>query len=190
VGALVLRRVGAGDAEGLRREVVASLAHLRPWMPWAAAYAGADRGREAVTQFIARSHRQWEDGSEYGYVISSATGETLGAISLMARIPPGGLEIGYWLGSVHTGRGTATVAAAALTEAAMALRGVTHVEIHHDPANQRSGAIPRRLGYQRVGTRAEPRLAPGHTGTLVLWRMDAARFATSRARKLLQRVRA
>jgi ribosomal-protein-serine acetyltransferase len=189
VGSLLLRRVSAAHAEAMRREVVLSLEHLRPWMPWAAAYGGADAGREAAAQFAILAHRQWDGGTEYSYVILDADERLLGTISMMARIGPGGLELGYWLGASHTGRGAVTLAAAALTEAALGLRGVTHAEIHHDPANLRSELVPRRLGYRRVGTRPETPLAPGHTGTLVLWRMDAEEFKTSAARDLLERAR-
>jgi ribosomal-protein-serine acetyltransferase len=189
VGPLVMRRVTAADAEPMRREVLASLGHLRPWMPWAAAYAGADRGRAAAAQYAALADRQWQDGTEFGYVIRSRQGRLMGAISMMARIAPGGLELGYWLGRSFTGQGAATLAAAALTEAALELRGITHVEIHHDPANRPSGAIPARLGFRRVGTRPEPQLAPGHTGTLVLWRMEPAAFRDSEAQAVLESAR-
>lgn len=47
----------------------------------------------------------------------------------MARIGPGGLETGYWVHQAHTRRGLATAAAAALTDAALALPGIDRVEI-------------------------------------------------------------
>jgi hypothetical protein len=45
-----------------------------------------------------------------------------------------------------------TAAAAALTDAALALPGIDLVEIRHDAANMAAGAF-RRLGYARIGER-------------------------------------
>ena len=84
----------------------------------------------------------------------------------MARIGDGGLEIGYWVHPGFTGRGVATAAAAALTEAALALPGIDRVEIHHDILNLASGRVPAKLGYDCVGTTATTvELAPGDSGT-------------------------
>ena len=90
----------------------------------------------------------------------------------MARIGPGGLEIGYWVAREHTGRGIATAAAAALTEAGLGLPGIERIEIVHDLSNAASGQVPRKLGYARVGTGVGrfPR-APGECGTSAIWRL-------------------
>jgi RimJ/RimL family protein N-acetyltransferase len=90
----------------------------------------------------------------------------------MARIGPGGLEIGYWVARDRVGRGIATAAAAALTEAAFGLPGIDRTEIVHDLSNAASGQIPRKLGYARVGTAVGrfPK-APGECGTSAIWRL-------------------
>jgi RimJ/RimL family protein N-acetyltransferase len=72
-------------------------------------------------------------------------------------------------------RGIATAAAAALTDAAFALPGVDHVEIHHDELNRASGRIPAKLGYRAIETRRgrfEP--APGESGVDQIWRITPA----------------
>jgi len=51
-------------------------------------------------------------------------------------------------------------------------------------ANEISGRIPRRLGYTRTGTAPRERLAPGHSGIELRWRMTADRYATSMASTL------
>ncbi len=58
-----------------------------------------------------------------------------------------GLEIGYWIHPAFIGRGLATAAARLVTEAAFSVPGIDRVEIHHDRANEISGAIPRKLGF-------------------------------------------
>ena len=49
-------------------------------------------------------------------------------------------------------RGLATEVSAALTHVAFAIHQVDRVEIHCDPANVRSAAIPRKLGYSLEAT--------------------------------------
>lgn len=93
----------------------------------------------------------------------------------MARIGPGGLEIGYWVHVAHTGRGVATAAAAAITAAAFTLPGIDRVEIHHDVLNLASGRVPAKLGYTDTGTGpSAAELAPGDSGTSRVWRITRA----------------
>ena len=82
---------------------------------------------------------------------------------------PNGLEIGYWVRSDRTGRGLATSAASALTASALALDGVSRVEIHCDAANRRSAAIPEKLGYRLDRVETRPPTAPGETERHMIW---------------------
>ena len=96
----------------------------------------------------------------------------VGSAGLMARIGPGGLEIGYWVHPASTGRGVGTAAAAALTEAALALPGIDHAEIRHDQLNLASGRVPAKLGYAHAETReGRFELAPGDSGKTEIWRI-------------------
>jgi RimJ/RimL family protein N-acetyltransferase len=61
------------------------------------------------------------------------------------RIGPGAVELGYWVHVDFTGRGYATTCVRTLTQAGLALSGVTRVETCTDQANAISAAIPRRL---------------------------------------------
>jgi RimJ/RimL family protein N-acetyltransferase len=93
----------------------------------------------------------------------------------MARIGPGGLEIGYWLHPSYVGRGAATMAVSLL--AAEAFRaGANRVEIVTDVANLRSAAVPRRLGFVEVARRSpqEPS-APSEEGLDIVWRLTPDR---------------
>jgi ribosomal-protein-serine acetyltransferase len=124
-----LRRKGLVDVDAQHRLVQESLEHLTPWMPWASGYS-----RDSLLERLTETQAAWESGQAYDYMIVSE-GEIVGSCSLMRRIGPGGLEIGYWIHPDWTGRGLVTMATAALVEAAFALPGTTHVEIHHDEAN-------------------------------------------------------
>jgi hypothetical protein len=81
-------------------------------------------------------------------------------------------------------------AAAALTELALSLASVDHVEIHHDEANIASSAIPSRLGFRNLGIFQGRSEAPADVGRDVRWRIDADEFATSPAKLLLESARA
>ena len=162
---VTLRRFRAEDADALFGAVTESLEHLRPWMPWAADYS-----RASAEEYLARSIKGWDEGTEYNYAI--LTGDALvGIIGLMTRCGPGGLEIGYWVHRAYTRRGLATAASAALVEQAFRLPGLDRVEIVHDELNVASGQIPRKLGFTEAERRPMDSPPPSGTGTGVVWRL-------------------
>jgi ribosomal-protein-serine acetyltransferase len=163
-GQLELRRVREDFADDMYAAVTASLDHLRPWMPWAAGYT-----RQSGGEFLAKAQQEWADGTAYNYAIMD-DGAYAGGCSLMSRIGPGGLEIGYWVHAGHTNRGLATRAAAALTDEAFALPGIDRVEIVTDELNHASAAIPPKLGFTRTGTRPIDPASPAGSGTGIVWR--------------------
>lgn len=167
-GEVRLRRWRTGDAPALLDAVTGSLDHLAPFLPWAVGgYTDAD-----AAEFLEKSVHEWETGEAFGYAIVGAEGEILGALALLSRVGPGGLEIGYWIRASHTGRGLVTRAAALGIAEAFRV-GAKFVEIRHDEANVRSGLVPQRLGFTRVGVR--PAELPGGTksvGRDVFWRLD------------------
>jgi RimJ/RimL family protein N-acetyltransferase len=169
VGDLTLVRMQPGDAPAVATVVNASLAQLRPWMPWAQEPATA----ESIGTFLVNADSQWEDFREFQYLIRRAPTEPIiGCCGLHNRIGVGALEIGYWVHVDHMGRGVATTAARGLTDAALRLGGVERVEIRCDAANARSAAIPPKLGYRldRVDTRTPT--TPGETDSQMIWVRD------------------
>jgi len=162
---LTIRLWRVDEAEALSTAINQSLAHLQPWMDWAASPASPDRAREVIESSLQR----WRDGADATYGVFAGD-EIVGGTGLHRRAGPDTLEIGYWIHVDHIGRGYATELAAALTDLALGLDGIEHVEIHHDEANVRSAAVPRKLGFQRVATGPREPLAPGHSGTEWSWR--------------------
>lgn len=142
----MLRRWLREDAEVLGVAVTESIEHLRPWMPWVAHEPLPIRERRAL---IKGWERDWLAGGDavMGVFLNGAVA---GGCGLHHRIGPGGLEIGYWTHPLFLRTGIATSAARLLTDAAFEQTDITHVEIHHDKANEASAGIPRKLGFRFV----------------------------------------
>lgn len=157
-----LRRWQFSDAEALQAAANGSLVELTRWMPWAA--DGYDLAK--AQQFLAFTNKAWGTGEEYDFAII-VNGRISGSFGLMtpASKSPNTLEIGYWLANEATGRGLATRATALLMRIAFEI-GAEHVQIRHDELNDRSAAIPRRLGFTCLG------IHNLSIGKSVLWQND------------------
>ena len=166
---LGLRRWRPTDEPALSAAIAASVDHLRPWMPWAAAdpMAAADRVR-----WIDDVNAEWARGGDVVLGIFLAD-RLIGGTGLHRRAGPDTLEIGYWLHVDHTGCGYATESAAALTDVAFTAPGIEVVEIHHDRADTASRGVPERLGYTMFEERAPTTVpSPGEERVDCCWRID------------------
>ncbi|MFD5084575.1 GNAT family N-acetyltransferase [Kitasatospora sp. NPDC058406] len=166
-GGITLHRRSPVHAPALNAAVRANLEHLRPWLEWAAeAPTPAQTAELAVAGSAA-----WDAGTDFIYLVGldAEPGRVIGSFGLHGRIGPGALELGYWLSADHLGRGIATTAAGAVTEAALALPGIGRIEIHCDEANTASAAVPRRLGYRLDRVTGAALRAPGETGRKMVW---------------------
>jgi RimJ/RimL family protein N-acetyltransferase len=146
---LVLRCYDPADAPLVKDAVDSSLEHLSPWMPWAQAPTSLDETIALLRSF--RAQFDLDQNWIYG-IFSSDGSEVLGGTGLHARVAAGGLEIGYWIRASRTGAGLATEAAAVLTRVAIELCRVDRVEIHVEPDNAASLAVPRKLGFLQEAT--------------------------------------
>ena len=167
LGDLELVRWSPDDVDAVNDAVVASIEHLRPWMPWA-----GDASRTTNLDFLHRTNEKWNDGTEFAYGIWDRSGLLVGSASLMDRIGAGALEIGYWVRVDRVKQRVASRATSALVDAAFALPGIDVIEIHHDRENTASGGVPRRLGFKRSGEFEKAPTAPGESGTFVRWRIS------------------
>jgi len=171
-GRLILRRVRASDASAIAAAVSASLDHLRPWMPWATREA-AERGNQLVR--VAEADHNWESGLGFVYsVLTVEHGTLVGEIAPHHGDSGQSVELGYWIAVGQARRGYATLAAEAMTSVALAMPGVTRVEIHVDAANAASAAVARKLGYRLDRIEERRPEAPGESGRLMVWLRDQA----------------
>jgi RimJ/RimL family protein N-acetyltransferase len=148
---LVIRCWDPADAELAKDAIDASLDHLRPWMPWAEAEPSTlEQKRQLLSRFAEDFARG--DDAVYG-IFEPDERRVVGGTGLHPRLDANAREIGYWIRADAVGRGLARESTAALTRVAFEVDRVEQVEIHCDPANVRSAAIPRRLGYEQADER-------------------------------------
>ena len=146
-GRLALARWRRERASSAAEAINASLEHLQPWMAWASEPAT----EESMTTFFAIAEEQWAQRRDFGYSIVDEHDSVVGGCGLHARIGPNGLEIGYWVHVDWIGKGVATAAARALTDAAFGIEGIERVRIQCEDVNVRSARVPEKLGYTFAG---------------------------------------
>ena len=136
-------------------------------MSWIEFEPLSDRDRIAL---IRRWEDDWAAGREvvFGAFLED---EVVGGCGFHRRAGPKTLEIGYWVHVDHLRMGYATEMACCLTSAAFAVPDIEQVEIHHDKANTRSGAIPEVLGFSLDGESQVKPHAPATVGIDVAWFM-------------------
>jgi RimJ/RimL family protein N-acetyltransferase len=176
----VVRCWSPHDAALLQSAIDASLEHLRPWMPW------VESEPEPLARKVRRLRRfraRFEQGGDLVWgMFDPDESQVLGGVGLHRRIGAGAGEIGYWVHVDHAGRGLGTEAAAAVTRIGFEIDKLRRLEIHCDPTNAPSAAIPRKLGYAHQvtvpGWLNSPKSPPRDT---MLWAMPAAAYPDSPA---------
>jgi ribosomal-protein-serine acetyltransferase len=153
-----LRQLDDADAEELFGVIDANRAHLASWMP----FVGQTRTPADSLAFIRAARRQSEENRGVQLAIIHE-GKIIGVagfhgIDWSRR----STSIGYWLAAAHQGAGTMTATVCAMLDHAFGPWGLARVEIRAGVANDRSRAIPQRLGFtqegvlrgaERIGTR-------------------------------------
>ncbi len=147
---LVLRCWEPRDAPLLKEAVDSSIDHLLPWMPWA---AHEPQSLEEKVSLLRQFRGKFDLGQDFTYgIFGRDETEALGGTGLHTRIGDDAFEIGYWIRASRAREGLGTESTAALTRVAFELTDVDRVEIRCEPENERSRAIPRKLGYREEAT--------------------------------------
>ncbi len=164
----ILRCWQPTDAEILLHALTQSIDHLRDWMPWA---ANEPTTLEEKITLLRRWRAEFDLDSDYTYgIFSLEETEVWGGTGLHKRLTGNALEIGYWIRADLINRGLATEISAALTKVAFCVNKVDRVEIHCDPANVRSAAIPRKLGFtQEALLRRRATATDGSPIDMMIW---------------------
>jgi RimJ/RimL family protein N-acetyltransferase len=147
---LLVRCYNPSDAEMLAESVTESLEHLRPWMPWA---HSEPEPMEEKVQRLKMFRGMFDLGQDFIYgIFNLEDSKLLGGTGLHTRLGESELEIGYWIHRDFINQGLVTESTSALIKVAFELLHVHRLEIHCDPRNLASAAIPRKLGFTHEGT--------------------------------------
>jgi RimJ/RimL family protein N-acetyltransferase len=177
---LVVRCWTLADAPLLKAAIDASLDHLRPWMPWSQDHP---QEVEDLLELLRGWRARFDLDEDYVYgIFDPGESQVLGGTGLHTRAGAHALEIGYWIHADYINRGLATEAAAALTRVAFEVNQVQRVEIHHDPGNLASAAVPRKLGFVHEATlRQRTRGPDGEPRDAAIWTLLASEYPASPA---------
>jgi RimJ/RimL family protein N-acetyltransferase len=179
-GRLVLRCWSPEDASRCREALDVCDDHLRPMIPF---MKDEPRTLQQTAQWL-RGHRAAFDLDQmYRYAVFDANEQKLlGENMLLARVGPGGLEIGYWTHKDAIGKGIATESTCALIRVAFEIEKVDRVEIMCVPENSASASIPAKLGFTHEATLKKRALdSEGGICDLMVWSLFAADYPSSPA---------
>ena len=176
---LVLRCWQPADAALLKVAVDVSIEHLRPWMPWA---SHEPTDLDAKIAMLRRWRGEFDLDKDYVYgIFDRAESTALGSTGLHTRHGADAREIGYLVRADRINEGIATETAAALTRVAFAISQVQRVEIHCDVRNDRSAAVPHKLGYAHEATLRRRSHAGGAPSDTMIWTLFADEYPASPA---------
>jgi ribosomal-protein-serine acetyltransferase len=172
---IILRVLEPYHAEDLFALVDANRDYLRQWLPW----VDENTSPRTTATFIATARQQQaaQQGYQMGIWYHGQIVGTIGhhTIDWTNKIT----EIGYWLSAALQGRGIMTRACRAMTTAAFDDLHLNRVQIRCAIGNQRSSAIPRRLGYQYEGTLRQGQWLYDHFVDLEIYSMLAAEWVNA-----------
>ena len=137
------------DAQALFEAVAESRDHIRPWLPFADAHQTIEESRDWIIQ--QQANFLLRESMSYG-LWDTTSGRFVGGSGLHPRNwDIGYFEIGYWLRASATGRGYITETVKLCTNYLFTHLHANRVEIRCDAKNERSAAVPRRLGFVQEG---------------------------------------
>ncbi len=147
---LVIRCYNPSDTDMLAASVRESVEHLKPWMPWA---HNEPTSAEERAKRLQRFRGMFDLGQDFVYgIFNRDESRLIGGTGLHTRLGDRELEIGYWIHKDFINQGYVTESTAALVRVAFDVLHMHRLEIHCDPGNHASAAIPRKLGFTHEGT--------------------------------------
>jgi ribosomal-protein-serine acetyltransferase len=163
-----LRLLEEIDAQELYGVVSANREFLARWMPWP-----ADQTLEGTLEFIRSSRKQIADNQ--GVATAIVDDPRIVGVVGFHRLDweNRSTSIGYWIAESSQGRGTVTQAVCALADHAFRVWKLNRIEIRAGVGNERSRAIPRRLGFKEEGVLRQVERVGDHFVDQVVYAMIA-----------------
>ncbi len=146
---LLIRAARPGDGKAVYEAINASINELKPWMP----FAQNEQSEQDVEANIRNAYINFLKREDLRLLVFlKETGELVASSGLHRinwSVPK--FEIGYWIDSRFSGKGLMTEAVTGITDFAFRELKAKRVEIRCDVKNQKSRAIPERLGFTLEG---------------------------------------
>ena len=146
---LLIRAPKPGDGEVVYEAINASRNELKPWLPFASKEQSIEEVeaniRDSYIKFLAREDLRL-------LVFLKDTGQFVASSGLHRidwDVPK--FEIGYWIDSRFSGKGYMTEAVEGIADFAIDVLNARRIEIRCDTKNDRSRAIPEKLGFGLEG---------------------------------------
>lgn len=143
-----LRLVNLSLVDPLFDLVDESRAHLRQWLPWVDDTQTTDDSRKFLD--IAMAQHAQKKGAHYGVYVDKKLCGLCGFNKIVESSRLG--EIGYWLAHEYTGKGIMTQAVRMLIDIGFEQYDLNKIEVHCATSNEKSRAVPERLGLQYEAT--------------------------------------
>ena len=176
---LIVRCYQPSDAQLLADSVLENVEHLKPWMPWAHNEPEPFEEKEKRMQ---RLRGMFDLQQDYTYgIFNREETKLLGGTGLHTRLGENELEIGYWMHKDHLNKGLVTESTSALIKVAFEVIHVHRIEIHCDPTNLASAAIPKKLGFTHEGTLRQKTLFLDHWSDSMIWGLLKDEYSSSPA---------
>lgn len=135
------------DAEEFFRLTDANRAYLRPWLPW----VDYTKTVEDTAEYIRKCQTDYHAGTTIDVGIKYQ-GEWVGSVGLNdISKEHRKAEIGYWLDKAAQGKGIMTRAVQALVDYGFRELNLNRVWLRCATDNEKSAAVPRRLGFAHEG---------------------------------------
>lgn len=144
---ITLRMLRIEDAEALFELTDDSRDYLREWLPWLDTTTTIDDSRSFIEHTL--DYYRKEKGLTTGIFYQTKLVGIAGFNSFQWTNKIG--FIGYWLGEGFQGKGIMTQAIQALVDLAFFNLKLNRVDIRAAYENEKSRAIPERLGFTREG---------------------------------------
>ncbi len=176
---VLLRPFRPGDGAAMWPAVEESREQISPWLPWVEKTRSVEDQEAAARRGAAR----WLTREDLMVGIwDRATGRYLGGSGLHRidwAVPA--FEIGYWLRTSALGQGYVSETTRVLCHFAFETLHANRVEIRCDGSNERSLAVPRRLGFVQEATlRNETRDNSGKLRDTVIFALTPADYAQAK----------
>lgn len=156
-GEIRLRAWAEEDTDAALAVVLRNRDHLQPFMHWMTPDYSLEHARKFLTEAIANRIAR----KNLGFAIFRKS-ELIGSIGFVGfDWKAGKTEIGYWIDKSAEGRGIITRACRRLIDYAFDELKLNRIEIRCSAENERSSAVPERLGFRLEGVLREAEFRNG-----------------------------